>query len=253
MTAFRNLLESAGFGERKNEVLVLVGGTSSLAGVLTFFTTQIAGLAFCFTALILVVWLEGLRTLAASRQKRMDSLWPAVFDALRSGSQAGLTMLEQIEYLASEGPEVFREQFGFLRSELERGVDTQSALASFQKRIGSRSGDSLAIVMALVEEVGGRGEAANWDQAAKDLRQEQAVISQVRAKQGWVLGSAKIALLAPWIICLLLLNLEQNRAAFLGTEGSLVLVLGLILSLFAYFLTNLLGKLKLPERVFYVG
>jgi hypothetical protein len=61
MTAFRNLLESAGFGERKNEVLVLVGGTSSLAGVLTFFTTQIAGLAFCFTALILVVWLEGLR------------------------------------------------------------------------------------------------------------------------------------------------------------------------------------------------
>jgi tight adherence protein B len=85
------------------------------------------------------------------------------------------------------------------------------------------------------------------------LRQEQAVISQVRAKQGWVLGSAKIALLAPWIICLLLLNLEQNRAAFLGTEGSLVLVLGLILSLFAYFLTNLLGKLKPPERVFYVG
>jgi len=253
MTAFRNLFESAGFGERKNEVLVMVGATSSFAGVLTFFATQIVGLAFCFTALVLVIWLEGLRTLAASRQKRMDFLWPAVFDALRSGSQAGLTILEQIEYLASDGPEVFREQFALLRSELERGVDTQSALGSFQRRIGSRSGDSLAVVMAMVEEVGGRGEAANWDQAAKDLRQEQAVISQVRAKQGWVLGSAKIALLAPWIICLLLLNLEQNRAAFAVPEGSLVLVLGLILSLFAYFLTNLLGKLKLPERVFYVG
>jgi tight adherence protein B len=253
MTALRNLLESAGFGERRSEVLVLVSGTSLLGGLLTFFTTQIAGLAFCFSALTLVIWLEVLRAVSASRQKRMDFLWPTVFDALRSGSQAGLSMLEQIEYLASDGPEVFREQFAALASELERGVDTQAALAGFQRRVGSRSGDSLAIVMALVEEVGGRGEAANWDQAAKDLRQEQSVISQVRAKQGWVLGSAKIALLAPWIICLLLLNLEQNRAAFSDPEGSLVLVLGLILSLFAYFLTNLLGKLKLPERVFYVG
>lgn len=253
MTALRNLLESAGFGERRSEVLVLVSGTSLLVGLLTFFTAQIAGLALCFSALTLVIWLEVLRAVSASRQKRMDFLWPAVFDALRSGSQAGLSMLEQIEYLASDGPEVFREQFALLASELERGVDTQAALAGFQRRAGSRSGDSLAIVMALVEEVGGRGEAANWDQAARDLRQEQAVISQVRAKQGWVLGSSKIALLAPWIICLLLLNLEQNRAAFSDPEGSLVLVLGLILSLFAYFLTNLLGRLKLPERVFYVG
>lgn len=253
MTAFRNLLESSGFGNRRNELLVLVCGTALLVGLLTFFATQILGLAVCFTTLIFVCWLEGLRAVAAARQKRMDLLWPAVFDALRSGSQAGLSMLEQIEYLASEGPEVFREQFERLRFELERGVDTQEALANFQTRIGSRSGDSLAIVMALVEEVGGRGEAANWDQAARDLRQEQAVISQVRAKQGWVLGSSKIALLAPWIVCLLLLNLEQNRAAFLTPEGSLVLVLGLILSLFAYFLTNLLGRLRLPERVFHVG
>ncbi|NCV37374.1 MAG: hypothetical protein EBW70_05070 [Actinobacteria bacterium] len=177
MTALRNLFESAGFGERRSEVLVLVSGTSLLAGLLTFFTTQIAGLAICFSALTLVIWLEVLRAVSASRQKRMDFLWPAVFDALRSGSQAGLSMLEQIEYLASDGPEVFREQFALLASELERGVDTQAALAGFQRRAGSRSGDSLAIVMALVEEVGGRGEAANWEQAARDLRQEQAVIS----------------------------------------------------------------------------
>ena len=90
MTAFRNLLESAGFGERRSEVLVLVSGTSLLAVLLTFFTTQIAGLALCFSALTLVIWLEVLRGVSASRQKRMDFLWPAVFDALRSGSQAGL-------------------------------------------------------------------------------------------------------------------------------------------------------------------
>lgn len=253
MRVIRNLLESSGLAHRSAELVTIALGSALLVGSAVFIGTRIPGLALCLTVMSLVVWLEVLRAAASRRQRRLDSIWPVVFDSLRSGAQSGMPVAEQLEYLALEGPEELREQFGLLLKEIERGEDTEVALEHFKNRIGSRSADFLAIVLLLVEEVGGRGEADNWEQAAKDIRQEQAVIAQVRAKQGWVLGSAKIALLAPWLICLLLLNLEQNRLAFSTHQGSFVLVTGLLLSLFAYFLTNLLGRLRLPERVFNVG
>ena len=253
MQSIRNLLEAAGFGDRRAEMIAFLLGSSSLFGALTYLTLGLVGLAMCFMVLTLVICLEVLRGIAASRQKRLDQLWPTVFDALRTGAQAGLLLDEQVEYLATEGPELLREDFALLHAELEMGLDTEEALGNFQARIGSRSGDYPAIVMALVQEVGGRGEAQNWQRSGAELRSEQALLAQVRAKQGWVLGSAKIALLAPWLICLLLLNLEQNRSAFESAQGSLVLILGLCISLFAYFLTNFLGRFRMPERVFYVG
>lgn len=253
MRLVRNLLEAAGLSDPRLEVSVLAIGSAALVATVSYFASGVFGLALCLGVLIMVIWLEAIRTVGSSRQKRLDLVWPSVFDALKTGSQSGLSMSEQIEYLATEGPEQLRGNFDLLSKDLERGIDSDAALEDFRGRIGSRSGDFLAIVMSLTQEIGGRGEAANWEQAAKDIRQEQAVLSQVRAKQGWVLASAKIALLAPWLICLLLLNLEQNRAAYASPQGSLVLVFGLGLSLCAYFLTGALGRLRLPERVFHVG
>jgi tight adherence protein B len=90
-----------------------------------------------------------------------------------------------------------------------------------------------------------------WESAASELRSEQALFGQVLAKQGWVLGSAKISLIAPWLIAVVLIQLEQNRNAFASELGALVLILGLLLSALAYFLVNRLAKLTLPRRIFY--
>ncbi len=92
--------------------------------------------------------------------------------------------------------------------------------------------------------------AKTWEAAASELRSEQAIFGQVLAKQGWVMGSAKISLVAPWLIALVLIQLEQNRQAFATELGALVLVLGLALSALAYFFVNRLAKLAMPQRIF---
>ena len=76
------------------------------------------------------------------------------------------------------------------------------------------------------------------------------MFGEVIAKQGWVLGSAKVALGAPWLVAFLLVRLEQNRAAFETGLGVLVLLTGLLLSLLAYVAVNKLGSLTLPGRIF---
>jgi tight adherence protein B len=91
--------------------------------------------------------------------------------------------------------------------------------------------------------------AITYQRAAVQVRKEQGEISQLQAKQGWVSSSAKLALLAPWLIALVLVQLPQNKAAFATELGALVLILGLVLSLVAYALVNRLGRLPLPGRV----
>jgi tight adherence protein B len=68
-------------------------------------------------------------------------------------------------------------------------------------------------------------------------------------KQNWVIASAKLAVLAPWLI-LLLLSLRRETAATFNTEtGLVVLLVGLVASLLAFQLVKFLSALPSPQRV----
>jgi tight adherence protein B len=253
MRVWRELVESAGLSLSPANALASCLSISALIGLAIFSFTAIIGLALAIALLVLGILFELIRSLGSSRQRALEQIWPGIFDLLRSGAEAGLTIAEQLEYLAEHSPAALKEYFAQLSQDLERGVELERALARFQSLVGSRSGDFLVLVLLITSELGGRGEAEVWAKASSEVRQEQQLMNQVRAKQGWVLGSAKLAVLAPWLIVFVLLSLEQNREAYATNQGSLVLLLGLGLSSFAYFLTSALGRLPLPGRVFHVG
>lgn len=253
MKLWRDLVESAGLSVSPANALVSCLSISALIGLAIFSFTSIAGLAIAISLLVLGILFELIRSLGQARQRALEQIWPGIFDLLRSGAEAGLTIAEQLEYLAKHSPGALVNYFTELVQDLDRGVDLERALGTFQSNVGSRSGDYLALVLLITSELGGRGEAEVWSKASSEVRQEQQLMNQVRAKQGWVLGSAKLAVLAPWLIVFVLLSLEQNRQAYATPQGTLVLLLGLLLSSFAYFLTTALGRLPLPGRIFHVG
>lgn len=247
------LLQSAGLHTRKTQVLVVICFLTSLSFLLTYFATSVIGMAISVAILALGAQLEVIRLKANARQKAFDALWPQVFDSFQNASAANLSTMEQLEYLATKGPPRLREQFHVLHAQLDAGIELASALEGFKRRIGSRHADFLAILIEISTELGGRGLGDWWKRAASDIRQEQALMGEVMAKQGWVLGSAKVALVAPWLIAFVLLRLEQNRDAYASELGALVLFFGLLLSLLAYAMVNKLGALRVPERVFYAA
>jgi tight adherence protein B len=118
-----------------------------------------------------------------------------------------------------------------------------------RKRFANRHADLLALLIELDSELGGHGMSITYQRAALQVRKEQGELSQLQAKQGWVSSSAKLALLAPWLVALVLVQLPQNKAAFATELGAVILILGLALSLVAYALVNRLGRLPLPGRV----
>lgn len=250
MRFLTELLEAAGLHQRRQEILVLAGFLVFATGLVTYFATGVIGMALSLAVLVLGAELEAIRIKASARQKAFDELWPQVFDSFQNAASANLSILEQLEYLSEKGPLRFKSHFRLLHAQLDAGLQLQDALQGFKLRMGSRHADSLALLIEISTELGGRGIAAWWKKAATDLRREQAMLGEVMAKQGWVLGSAKVALAAPWLIAFVLLRLEQNREAYASELGAMVLLFGLLLSLVAYALVNRLGKLRLPERVF---
>ena len=80
-------------------------------------------------------------------------------------------------------------------------------------------------------------------------RSEIALWGELDSKQGWVTGTAKLAIAAPWIIVATLAARSENVEIYSTTEGTGVLVAGLLVSLTAYRLVGLMGSLSKPSRV----
>jgi tight adherence protein B len=81
------------------------------------------------------------------------------------------------------------------------------------------------------------------------LRIENATWKEIEVKQNWVLSTAKLAVLAPWLVLLVLGSRAETAAAFETEAGITVLVIGLAASLLAFKLIKVLGRLPSRRRV----
>jgi tight adherence protein B len=85
---------------------------------------------------------------------------------------------------------------------------------------------------------------------ASSIRAELNVVGQLESKQGWVVGTAKMAVVAPWIIVALLSVRPENAAIYNSTNGATILLVGFLVSIFAYRLVHVIGALPAAPRVF---
>jgi tight adherence protein B len=253
MTWFSRAISAAGLAHLYQPLTLGLCITSLLAGAEVWFLSEVPALGVVAGGLALAGCLETIRVLGESREKALETAWPAAIDMLRSGSQAGLSFDEQLGELAERGPRPLRHPFTEASQALNSGCSTETVLAMLRRRIGSRSGDLVTVFFEVFDESGRRGEDTGWQRLSGALRTQQATLALARSKQGWVSASAKLALLAPWLLAAVLLRVEENKIVYQSFEGTLVLLGGLLVSALAYFLTIVLGRLPKPERTFCVG
>lgn len=250
MKLFNDLSAWAGLHSRRAELLVSIATITALVFLSTQLVTGVTGLSVSLSILSLAVAIEVLRLAGGARQTKLDQLWPQVFDSFQNATQSGLSLQEQLGYLGQKGPIRLREHFARLEFDISSGKELGVCLGAFRDAIGSRHADQLALLIEVTTELGTAGVSESWRKAAMHLRAEQATFGEVLTKKGWVLGSAKVALIAPWLVAFVLVRLEQNRQAFETELGAVVLLFGLLLSIVAYAVVNKLGNLTLPGRIF---
>jgi tight adherence protein B len=243
-------LEAAGVGHWKTKgFLFRLIALMSFVAIWSYLMTRVATFSLCIALLTGALGFELLTGRAKSRGREITGLWPEVLDSLASAETAGASLVEAFLELSDHAPNSLRPNFIRAAAKLDRGFGFDEVMVSIKAELGSRHADRLIELLRMVYEIGGANYHLLLRSQAQGLRREIAVLNEIETKQSWVVGTAKLAIAAPWLIVALLSSRPENAAVYNSSTGAAVLLGGLLVSAFAYRAVQLMGALPSMKRV----
>lgn len=250
ITKLRQLVIEAGFyqfGAEKFLSLALLA--CSLFGVIVYFVFGIYAFGIAASVLSLLGVIEFLRIRSSIRKRRMLDAWPAVFELTQSGYQASIPLIEQIDEIRNSGPIQLRDSFAGLISRIEI-EDEEKALDWFRLSVANRYADFYSLLNLLGLRFGLSGQVGSWSDLATQSRISLQRESEISSKHNWSMAIAKFGLLAPWVIVLLLIQRPEGLSSYQSAAGNQMMLIALLVSVVAYWMTDRIGRVPERKRVF---
>jgi len=227
---------------------VAVATALSLIWLLVFGITRSNPIASSICLCAIAQGIESFNSRASAHALRTNLEWPKYLDAIHSLVWSGATLQEAIIDSAKYSPISVRGAIRELEVDDAGGLPFDQCLDNFKVRLANPVADRFVELTRIAHTSGGRGYLAALRNQSAQLRNENAVWSEIQAKQNWVLSTAKLAILAPWLVLVLLGFRRETAEAFETETGLAVLAVGLIASLLAFKLIKALGKLPTRQR-----
>ena len=183
---------------------------------------------------------------ARARRRATRVAWPDVVDHLVSTVRAGLALPDGVASLAASGPSVTRAAFAQYADDYRLTGNFGECLDSLKTRLADPVADRILETLRMSREVGGGELTTILRNLGAYLREEAAMRSEIEARQSWVMNAAKLGVAAPWVVLLLLATRPEAAAAYGAPAGTVLIVLGLAVTLVAY--RVMLGIGRLPEE-----
>lgn len=221
-----------------------------LVFLIAFVFTGTPTIAACFALFGGLAPFMAVRWRARRRTASLRELWPDVVDHLRSAIRAGLSLPEALMQLGAKGPEELRPAFQEFTADYRSGGQFERSLDRLKDRLADPVADRIVEALRLTREVGGTDLGRLLGTLAEFLRDSARTRSELEARQSWTVNAARLAVAAPWIVLALLSTRPEAVAAYNTTGGAIVLVGGLAVSAFCYWMMLRIGSLPDDERVF---
>lgn len=250
ISRLRNLVVEAGYYHLGvNRVLVLALLVCTLGGLAVYVSFGIYAFGFAVSVLLALGVIEFLRLRGNIRRKRMLDAWPAVFELTQSGYQASIPLVEQVSEIQSAGPIQLRGSFEGLGSRIDI-EDEEKALDWFRLSVANRYADFYSLLNLLSLRFGLAGQVSSWSELAAQTRIALQRQSEISSKHNWSMAIAKFGLLAPWVIVLLLIQRPEGLESYQSGTGNQIMLIALLVSVFAYWMTDRIGRVPERKRVF---
>lgn len=217
--------------------------------LIAFVFTATPAIAACFALFGALAPFMLVRWRARKRTASLRELWPDVVDHLRSAIRAGLSLPEALMQLGVKGPEELRPAFGDFARDYRAGGQFDHSLDRLKDRLADPVADRIVEALRLTREVGGTDLGRLLGTLAEFLRDSARTRSELEARQSWTVNAARLAVAAPWIVLALLSTRPEAVAAYNTTGGAAVLIGGLLVSAFCYWVMLRIGALPEDERV----
>jgi tight adherence protein B len=220
----------------------------ALLGFLVFGLTGSLWISVSVLACLTAQCVELLNSRISKRIEVQNQDWPKFLDAIHSAAWAGSSLQEAILESRNFAPKIFRSEIAEFEDDCSAGLSFDDCLENLKARLASPIGDRFVEVTKLAHQSGGRGYLTALRAQSAQLRLENATWNEIRVKQNWVLSTAKLAVLAPWLVLLVLGSRRETAIAFESENGIAVLLIGLVASLLSFRLIKALGKLPIRKR-----
>jgi len=241
------LLIRAGFQNQSAAqfLLLLVLSFAILLGAVFMLTSSIA-IAISVGICALAQALDSFRSKIKTEKLKQNQDWPKYLDSIHSAAWAGKSLPQAILDSRAFAPQSMNWAITEFESDQAAGLSFELSLDNLKARLASPIADRFIEITRLASVSGGNGYLAALRAQSLQLRLENSNWNDIAVKQNWVLASAKLAVLAPWLVLVLLSMKPETSAAFQTETGILVLAFGLAASLLAFRLIRFLGAI--PER-----
>jgi tight adherence protein B len=244
-------LQAAGLGRYQPwQLIVSATSIALVVGSWAQLSFKVFGLSISAAMATVGLIFELVRLRAKSRSDTLSKLWPEVIESLQSAAKSGIGLIDALGEIGQTGPTQIRNYFREFVARIDRGESFDSSLAFLKSDLGQLHADRLIELIRIAHASGGAGYLESLNEQGRITRTEIATWGELESKQGWVTGTAKLALVAPWIIVTFLSSRSENVAIYNTNEGLTILLVGLVVSLIAYRLIGILGNLTRPKRVF---
>ena len=246
----REELAQAGLpGITPNQLIALQLLSASLVALLGLVLTRSVSVSLIFAIFASAIPRLLVTRLRHRRQADLRELWPEVVDNLTSGVRAGLSLPEALSAIGIRGPEQLREPFKQFGTDYRTTGKFNDSLDRLKVALADPVGDRVCESMRVAREVGGTDLGRLLTTLSSFLRDDARTRAELMARQSWSVNAARMAVCAPWLVLILLATQQETLDAYDTPTGTLILVIGAVLSLIAYRMMIRIGRLPEDKRV----
>ncbi|GAA2030580.1 type II secretion system F family protein [Yaniella flava] len=211
--------------------------------------TGAASIALCFGLFAGALPWVALNWQAKRRQTALREIWPDAIDNLRSAVRAGLTLPEALAQLAERGPMELQDAFASFANDYRSGARFTDALDRLRQTLSDPTADRLIAALRVTREVGGADIGRLLETLSDFLRDDSRTRAELEARQSLTVNGARLAVVAPWAVLLLLATQPEAAAAYQSVAGLVLLLGGIAVSVVCYRLMLRIGALPAERRV----
>ncbi|WP_201517174.1 type II secretion system F family protein [Gulosibacter hominis] len=187
---------------------------------------------------------------ARQRRRAHRGVWPDAIDHLIAAVRSGLGLGESIAQLAKVGPELLRDDFAYFSRSYRATGSFDHAVNEIKDRLADPTADRIFETLRMARRVGGTELVVVLRSLGTFLREEQAVRHEAEARQGWVMNAARLAVVAPWLVLVMLASRPEAAAAYNTPAGAVVILSGLTVTVLTYRLMTRIGRFREEGRWF---
>lgn len=236
-------------GLRPGVLVAICVAAGVFVAVLTLAISRTYPIAFVFGGFAAYGPLALVRKRAAGRREELRGLWPDAVDNLASSVRAGLSLPEALIQLSVRGPEPLRPAFDQFGADYRATGRFSDCLDLLKERLADPVADRIVEALRLAREVGGSDLGRLLRTLSGFLREDAHTRGELISKQSWTVNAARLGVAASWIV-LGMLSLQTDVVQQHNSRaGIFVLGVGLGVSVLAYRLMTVLGRLPPDVRV----